>query len=115
MKKSLFLFMVMMLLSGCGLQDYPVFRYQGEVFVPDDNLVCIKSASNDMLTFYTISSTEDDHKTDLAVGRDIKKQYPDTCIRLVLTPGVEYTMLYILNGVKYRVVFDSNGTINRSP
>ncbi|WP_034947470.1 putative T6SS immunity periplasmic lipoprotein [Erwinia oleae] len=114
MKKFFLLFTSVFFLSGCWFQDSLVFKNPGYVYVYD-RFVCIKSSSGDSLNYFMISSPENRHMKPVRFGDNLNRKYPDTCILVVLTPGVEYTMLYILNGVKYRVVFDSNGTINRSP
>ena len=100
-------------LSGC-VGDRLDFRKKGTVYLEGNRLVCIKSTPGDRLTYYLLSSSENNYAPPLAVEVEINRTYPDTCINSVtLKENVAYDLNYILNDVKYKAEFilDKNSTI----
>ncbi|WP_146001014.1 putative T6SS immunity periplasmic lipoprotein [Chimaeribacter californicus] len=100
-------------LSSC-VGDRLEFRNKGTVYLEGNRLICIKSTPGDILTYYLLSSSENNYAPPLAVAVDIKRAYPDTCINSVtLKENVAYDLNYILNDIKYKAEFsvDKSSTI----
>lgn len=105
MKKIITLFTLVTALSGC-VGDRLEFRNKGTVYLEGNRLICIKSTPGDILTYYLLSSSENNYAPPLAVEVDIKRAYPDTCINsITLKENVDYDLTYILNDIKYRAEF----------
>ncbi|WP_146000847.1 putative T6SS immunity periplasmic lipoprotein [Chimaeribacter arupi] len=110
MKGIITLFIVVMTLSGC-VGDRLDFRNKGTVYLEGNRLVCIKSTPGDRLTYYLLSSSENNYAPPLAVEVEINRTYPDTCINsITLKENVAYDLNYILNDVKYKAEFSLDKT-----
>jgi len=100
-------------MSGC-VGDRLEFRNKGEVFFKDGQFLCIKSMPGDTLTYYLLSSSENNYSPPLRDGVDINVKYPATCLHdITLKKNVFYDLSYILNDIKYKAEFsvDENNNI----
>ena len=100
-------FLVMFIITGCGPGDRLVFRHPGEVRIVDQHL-CIRSSPGDHLSYYSLSYSADQYQNSLAYEDNIDRKFPDTCIVADLKKTADYNLLYIINGIKYRVDFSIN-------
>ncbi|WP_435946536.1 putative T6SS immunity periplasmic lipoprotein [Dryocola sp. BD586] len=98
-------------LSGCE-GDRLTFRNGGDADV-GNNLICIKSTAGDTLSYYNLSSSFNDYREPLVAESNIVKKFPDTCMKVRLRSGENYTLLYELNEKKYRFEFriDEGGNV----
>ncbi|MHC5175898.1 putative T6SS immunity periplasmic lipoprotein [Serratia sp. MYb239] len=97
------LFVLLVFLTGCA-GDRLTFHQEGDATV-DKNRICITSSPGDTLEYYSLSSSENNHKKPLAMEDGIVRRYPDTCIPLPLKGGTNYELLYVLSGQYYRFEF----------
>ena len=115
MTKKIILFIFSFIISGC-VGDQLEFRNKGTVFFKDDHFLCIKSMPGDTLTYYLLSSSENNYSPPLLVGIDINVKYPATCVHnITLKKNVFYDFTYILNGIKYRAEFSLDESNNIKP
>lgn len=103
MTRFLYLLLIFIVLSGC-VGDRLVFREKGDASV-NKSSICIKSSSNDVLSYYNLSSSVNSYSKPLVAESNIIKEFPDTCIKVDLKPDEDYTLLYVLNSIKYRFEF----------
>lgn len=113
MRKITLLLPLITVLTGC-----PNSRYEGAqigkskaVFIEND-VVCFSVDKKDVLTRYNLWSNEDDEKR-LIVAEGVKLSYPNTCIKVELKKGYQYSANFSLNGKPYHYSFfiDNNGNI----
>lgn len=112
MKKIIFL--LVLLISGC-VGDRLDFRNEGAVYQKDNSSICVKSAEGDTITYYLLSSSENNYQKPLLFADHITKKYPEHCFNVTLKKDVIYNLLYEMNDVKYRVNFklESDGKIKQ--
>ena len=106
MKRFAYLFLMFILLAGCE-GDRLVFRDKGDAII-NKGSICIKSSANDILRYYNLSSSVNSYEKPLIAESDIEKKFPNTCIKVDLKTGEDYTLLYELNSKGYRLEFRVN-------
>lgn len=113
MKRVFILLPLVMLLTGC-----PNSKYEGAqigeskwIYI-DDGVVCFSIDKEDILTRYDLWSNENKEKR-LVVDDGVNLSYPDTCIKVELKEGYQYSASYALNGKPYHYSFfiDNNHNI----
>ncbi|WP_370527967.1 putative T6SS immunity periplasmic lipoprotein [Atlantibacter sp. RC6] len=101
---------VLLVLTGCGAGDrLPAWRS----FPILNDLLCFSVNKSDVLSRYGVYSEQgSDYKT-LAEKSRVTLSYPESCVKLPLTPGYIYATSYTLNGENYRYNFfiDKNGQV----
>ena len=111
MSKVIVMLIFVSLLSGC-VGDRLDFRHKGEVFQQDRSRICVKSMPGDTMSYYLLSSSENNYAPPLVTENHINNKYPDTCINVTLKENVSYDLIYILSDVKYRASFTLDGSHN---
>jgi hypothetical protein len=111
MSKVIVMLIFVSLLSGC-VGDRLDFRHKGEVFQQDRSKICVKSMPGDTMSYYLLSSSENNYAPPLLTENHINNKYPDTCINVTLKENVSYDLIYILSDVKYRASFTLDGSHN---
>ncbi|NIF58911.1 hypothetical protein F3J27_09285 [Enterobacter sp. Ap-916] len=103
-----------LMISGC-VGDRLDFRHAGSIFQKNNDYVCVNSKRGDVITYYILSSSEDNYQHPLFFENYIQKKYPDHCFNLTLKKDITYNLLYKMNDVKYRVNFalDDDGRIKQ--
>lgn len=78
-----------------------------------DNSLCFSVNKSDVLTRYGVYSQQGDKYRTLAETSSVSLSYPDSCVKVALSPGYIYATSYTLNGENYRYHFfiDNNGQI----
>ena len=108
--KRLLLIPVLSTLAGCGAGDrVPPWRS----FPIIDDLLCFSVNKSDVLSRYGIYSEQGRDYKILAERSRVTLSYPESCLKVPLTPGYIYATSYTLNGENYRYNFfiDKNGKI----
>ncbi|MFZ4833183.1 putative T6SS immunity periplasmic lipoprotein [Rouxiella sp. Mn2063] len=105
MKKIIIAVFFTLFLSACG-SDRLAFSNRGEVYLLGNDLLCIKSKPGDVISFYSLSSSENKYYPALVSEFEINNKYPDTCIRVSLKKDVSYELIYTMNKVDYSAVFN---------
>ncbi|MGU3525143.1 putative T6SS immunity periplasmic lipoprotein [Enterobacteriaceae bacterium C23F] len=98
------------LLSGCWMGDRAASRRSYPIL--NDSL-CFTVNKADVLSRYSVySDQQGEYKTLASISR-VALSYPDTCVKVPLTPGYIYATSYTLNGEHYQYAFfiDNNGNI----
>ena len=106
-KYSYFLFALVFMTAGCGPGDKLAFHHPGDLHVVGHHL-CIPSSPGDHLSYYLLSYSADQYQSPLAYEDNIDRKYPDTCFIANVKKPADYNLLYIINGMKYRVDFVVN-------
>lgn len=89
--------------TGCA-GDKLASHKKGSATV-NENRVCIASAPGDTLKYHSLSSPENSYQEPIIMEDNIAKEYPDTCISLILKNTTNYELIYVLSGEKYRFDF----------
>lgn len=103
MIKKYLLCLFFFLLTGCA-GDRLAFHQAGNATV-SENRMCIVSAPDDILEYYSLSSSENSYVVPILTEDSIAKKYPDTCMDLILKSSTNYELIYVLSGEKYRFEF----------
>lgn len=113
MKKLIILLPLCGLLTGCPGRG----REGEEIGIPkqiyiDRGIVCFSIDKKDILTRYDFYSNEGGENR-LAVTQGVELSYPDTCIKIDLKTGYQYSAFYSLNSKSYFYQFfiDNNWNI----
>nr|WP_159465855.1 putative T6SS immunity periplasmic lipoprotein [Scandinavium goeteborgense] len=109
--KRFMLIPLIAILTGCPGENVGVGSWRSyNIF---DNTICFTVDKSDVLSRYNVSSMQGDTYKTLAVAERVALSYPDTCIKVSLSPGYVYASSYSLNGEKYRYNFfiDNNGQV----
>jgi len=111
MKNLLFIFIF--LISGC-VGDRLDFRNPGAIYKKNNSSFCINSKEGDTLTYYLLTSSEDNYKDALVFEDHIENKYPNHCFNIIWKEDITYNLLYEMNDIKYRVNFKiDNGQIKQ--
>lgn len=108
MKKIILTFPLISLLIGCpGGPRAPEPR---ATFINGERL-CFSIDKKDVLSYYTISSSESSDHEKLRWEEGLHRSYPDTCIKMKFKFGYIYYINYGLNNRDYEHDFfiDNNG------
>jgi hypothetical protein len=103
-KKSITTLISISLFTGC-VGDRLDFRHQGDIYNKNSELFCINSKPGDNITYYLLSSSENNYQSPLIFEDNVNKKYPDTCLQIKLKQNVYYNIIYEMNNIKYRVDF----------
>lgn len=78
-----------------------------------NNLLCFSVNKSDVLSRYGVYSEQGSVYKILAERSRVTLSYPESCLKVPLTPGYIYATSYTLNGENYRYNFfiDKNGKI----
>jgi hypothetical protein len=105
-----------LLLPGCLLVNHKGTNI-GELreISVNHEMVCYSLNKNDVLTSYYLESNEMPNKIILAsdIRRPVKYYYPNTCLKIKLIAGYQYSTLYTLNNSTYHYEFfiDNNWNV----
>ncbi|MFH7826318.1 putative T6SS immunity periplasmic lipoprotein [Kluyvera chengduensis] len=108
--KHYFLIPALFALAGCGAGDsVPPWRS----FPIINNSLCFSVNKSDVLSRYGVYSEQGNEYKTLAENSHVALSYPETCLKIPITPGYIYAASYTLNGTNYRYNFfiDRNGQI----
>ncbi|MFZ4832535.1 putative T6SS immunity periplasmic lipoprotein [Rouxiella sp. Mn2063] len=95
---------LILFISGC-VGDRLDFRHEGSVYKKGNDSVCVTSKEGDNITYYLLSSSENNYSPPLLFEDNIERKYPNHCFDVKLKKGVTYNLIYEMNDIKYRVDF----------
>ena len=113
MKMIFILLPLTTLLTGC-----PNSKYEGaqigeskQIYI-GGGVVCFSIDKKDVLTRYDLWSNENNEKR-IMVDEGVSLSYPDTCMKVELKDGYQYSASYSLSGKPYHYSFfiDNNQNI----
>lgn len=103
MSRKYFLYLCWFLLVGC-VSDRLTFHQAGDATVSDTH-ICIVSPPGGILTYFSLSSSQNNYDEPLLKEDNIAKKYPDTCIPFVLKTDTRYELIYEISNERFRFEF----------
>lgn len=118
MKNLIAITLAIFLLSACQSDaDKIAFSEDGTAFIQNDSLCIGGGNESSVLSYYYLEQIKSEANIPLlnSGDRPLKISYPDNCFGVVLELGGKYSILYIMNDIKYRYNFTVNtdGTITK--
>lgn len=103
MRKSLLIFPLVVLLTGCPGKDGLKMGKRRPIFI-DSQRICFTKDNQEILTRYLLTTSVTNY-TVLLSGPSVRFSYPDTCFKVDLEKAVIYDVSYAVDEKNYYYTF----------